>query len=469
MARFALALVSVLITLGLTSAGALADNSSDVLVSATVYSSSGTTTDSVTLGALQADPTRCPVYSGPQAMQEQGRNGSVAVSLPPSGAQTGTWSLGTALDCMQTPIPLSAVQGITVLGFDGSPQSGAGSELRPGDLAAPSDFSDNSQAPVVEALGSGNQYDRPWRGGADQDFLDEVQESENGQPAPISIEVFEGPLLTVEVHASRTSVPVGGTVKFHATVGGASGNPLSYAWNFGGGAANSTATAPRARFASAGQYEVTVQVTDQSGGGGVASIPITVGGKPRAATGGHSRSGAGTSLTSHSPTGPLSSAGNHPGGRPGSTKTGGSNSPATSHSGGTAPAQNTTPTSPMTTPAATTPASPNLPSTPRPSTPPSRPHRPSTSLKTPLTLPQTSGPTVSGQLISDVIPLAPGASPLVRVVPATVASAPPARRALRASPLAPIGAALAIILLLGLGAGRELGWRVRWPALGPGT
>ena len=41
-ARFALALVSALVALCATSAGALADNSTDVLVSATVYSSTGT-------------------------------------------------------------------------------------------------------------------------------------------------------------------------------------------------------------------------------------------------------------------------------------------------------------------------------------------------------------------------------------------------------------------------------------------
>ena len=83
--------------------------------------------------------------------------------------------------------------------------------------------------------------------------------------------------------------------------------------------------------------------------------------------------------------------------------------------------------------------------------------------------PRPSGPTVDGRLISDVTALGPGASPLVHVVPATVASAPPARRAIRASVLPAVGAALAVLLLLGLGAGRELGWRVRRRALTPGN
>lgn len=467
MTRFALALVFALAALGITGAGAIADSSSDVMVSATVYSSSGTSSDSVTLAELQADPTRCPAYSGPQNMNELGRQGFVPVSLPPSGPQTGTWALSTVLGCLQTPIPLSAVQGIAVLSGDGSLQAGAASQIKPADLVSPSDFSDASQAPVVEALGSLNQYDRPWRGGGDQDFLDEVQETENDQPAPISIEVFEGPLLTVTVHASRTSVPAGKAVSFQATVSGANGSALSYAWDFGGGATNSTAAAPRTRFDAAGRYEVTVQVTDQAGGGGIASIPITVGAKPPAATGSHPRSGAGNSLSSHSPTGPLSSAGNHPGGRPGYTKTGGSSPSGTNHSGGATPSQ-TTPTSPTTTPTTSAPASPSPAATTH-----TRPPAPRRSAPSPLTgsVPVTppGGPTVAGQLISDVIPLGADASPLVHVVPATAASAPPARRTIRATPLTAIGAALAVVLLLGLGAGRELGWRPSWRTLRAGN
>ena len=76
---------------------------------------------------------------------------------------------------------------------------------------------------------------------------------------------------------------------------------------------------------------------------------------------------------------------------------------------------------------------------------------------------------MAGRLVSDVIPVAPGASPLVHIVPATVASAPPARRAIRASTLPAVGATLAVLLLLGLGAGRELGWRPRRRTSRPGN
>ena len=470
MARLALALVFALVALCVTSAGARGDNSSDVLVSATVFTPNGNTSDSVTLAALQADPGRCPTYNGPGTMHEFGRQGFVDVSLPPSGAQTGTWALSTALACMQTPIATNAVQGITVLNLDGTPQTGSGSQLGPSDLAAPSDFSDSTAVPVVEALGSSNQYDRPWRGNGDQDFLDEVQQSQNtGQPAPISIEVFEGPMLTVKVTASRTSVPAGGAVTFHATVTGPAAAGLSYSWSFGGGAPGSSAPAPEIRFANAGQYEVTVQVTDAAGGGGIASIPITVGGQAPTATGGHKRSGAGTALTSHFPTGPRQSSGSHPGGAAGNSTRGGSPSGNT-HAGGTTPAHpQATPSTSTPAPAATTPQ--NLPASPHPApltTTPRLAPRP-LPLTKPGPAPPAKGPVVAGRLISDVIPLSPDASPLVHLVPAAVASAPPGRRALRASLLPLIGGALAVVLLLALGAGRELGWRPDWRALRGGN
>jgi hypothetical protein len=71
--------------------------------------------------------------------------------------------------------------------------------------------------------------------------------------------------------------------------------------------------------------------------------------------------------------------------------------------------------------------------------------------------------------VSDVTPLSAGASPLVRVVPAAVATAPPARQAIRASQLPAFGAGFAVLLLLGLGAGRELRGRRRRPTLSAGS
>jgi hypothetical protein len=68
-------------------------------------------------------------------------------------------------------------------------------------------------------------------------------------------------------------------------------------------------------------------------------------------------------------------------------------------------------------------------------------------------------------LISDVTPIPAAASPLTHIEPAAVATAPPARRAIRTSLLPALAAGLAVLLLLGLGARRELRTRRDWRAL----
>ena len=465
--------------LGCQAAVAAADPSSDEVVSATVYSPSGTTqNDSVSLAQLQSDP-RCAAYSGTD-MNELGRNGFVDVQLAPDG----TWALSTVLGCLSTPVPVAAVHGVTVINGQGAPETGPGSMLTPADLApqGSTDFNNPQEAPVVQALGSLNQYDRPWRGGGqgqpDYDFLDEVQGTDNGQPLPIAIEVFEGPLLTVTVSASRTTVPAGGTVTFNATVTGQNGSALSYSWSFDGGAQSSTAPSPQVTFGNAGQYDVTVQVTDSAGGGGSAEIPITVGAPPPAATGSHPQTGSGKSRKSHTPSGPRKSKGTHAGGPAGKSNTGKSTTAGKGSSTSTGKNTSTTSstTSTSTTPASTTPSSTTGASTHHATASTSRrastPHRAVGHTTAPLTRstpPLPSGPLVSGQLVSDVTPLAAGASPLVRVVPAAVATAPPARQAIRASLLPAFGAGFAVLLLLGLGAGRELRGRRRRPTLRVGS
>ena len=372
-------------------------------------------------------------------MNELGRNGFVDVQLAPEG----TWALSTVLGCLSTPVPVAAVHGVTVINGQGAPETGPGSMLTPADLApqGSTDFNNPQEAPVVQALGSLNQYDRPWRGGGqgqpDYDFLDEVQGTDNGQPLPIAIEVFEGPLLTVTVSASRTTVPAGGTVTFNATVTGQNGSALSYSWSFDGGAQSSTAPSPQVTFGNAGQYDVTVQVTDSSGGGGSAEIPITVGAPPPAATGSHPQTGSGKSRKSHTPSGPRKSKGTHAGGPAGKSNTGKSTTAGKGSSTNTGKNTSTTSstTSTSTTPASTTPSSTTGASTHHATASTSRrastPHRAVGHTTAPLTRstpPLPSGPLVSGQLVSDVTPLAAGASPLVRVVPAAVATAPPRAR-----------------------------------------
>ena len=100
---------------------------------------------------------------------------------------------------------------------------------------------------------------------------------------------------------------------------------------------------------------------------------------------------------------------------------------------------------------------------------PRRDMRPPLPRTRPASPPPPSGPLVAGLLISDVTPLPPGASPLVHTAPARPATAPPARQAIRATLLPALGGGLAVLLLLGLGAGRELRGRRRWRALPLGS
>lgn len=461
--RFALAVAVAAGLVGSSGPVARADDGSQQIVVATVYSPSGPSTESATLSALQ----QCPTYSGPSTMQELGLQGSfVPVTFPAT-----TWALSTVLSCLPKPVALNDQGGVTVLNGDGSPETNSGSQLTAADLAPPgqTDFDNPDEGPVVAALGSANRYDRPWRGsagGTDYDFLDEVVQSVNGQPQPITIEVFEGPLLTVTAHASQTTVPAAATVTFSATVTGQDDGGLSYSWSFDGAAPNSTSGSPQVTFLNQGQFNVTVQVTDTAGGGGVASIPITVGTPPAPATGGHKQKGAGTNRKSHSPTGPKRSSGHHAGGPAGKSKSGQSTTPAkttTSTTGGAATQPGATGTT------TTTPASPTTSTTtatPQPTTTPRAPRKRATAPRTrPSTPVPLAGPRVTGLLISEVTPVPAAISPLVRTVPAAVVTAPPARQAIRASLLPVFGAALALVLLLGLGARRELRTRRDWRAL----
>lgn len=460
--RFALTLAVTASVFGSSVPLARADDGSQQIVVATVYSASGTSTESASLTALQ----QCPTYSGPGPMQELGLQGFEPVTFPSS-----TWALSTVLSCLPQPVALNGQGGVTVLNGDGSPETGSGSQLTAADLAPPghTDFNNPDEGPVVAALGSANRYDRPWRGsagGTDYDFLDEVVQSENGQPEPITIEVFEGPLLTVTAHASQTTVPAGGSVTFSATVTGQDDSGLSYSWSFDGTAPNSTSADPPVTFADQGQFNVTVQVTDATGGGGVASIPITVGTPPAPATGGHKQKGAGTNRKSQSPTGPKKSGGRHARGPAGKPKSRQSTTPAktnTSTTGGAA-TQSSSTVQTTTTPA---PSTQSMTTATRPSTtaPRARPERPAVPRTRPTTPVPLAGPRVTGLLISDVTPLPATVSPLVHTVAAAITTSPPARRAIRTSLLPVFGAALGVVLLLGLGAQRELRTRRGWRAL----
>jgi hypothetical protein len=423
---------------------AAADDASGPIVSATVHEQGGgTVLESVGLSQLQ----QCPAYSS-SSMIEYGRQGPVTVDFPPSGPQTGAWSLGSVLDCLQPAIPTASVTGIVVIGSNDTPEEGPGSELAQPDLASPSDFANTAENPVISANGSTVAYDRPWRGGSDQDFLDEVQEA-----PPVTLDVFEGPMLNVSASASSLSVPPGTTVTFTTRVSGNNGSPLSYEWNFGSaGPANSSAPSPQETFSVSGTYAVTLEVSDADGGGGGSTLALTV-------TGGGSPNG-------NAPTGPTKSpskqagsgAHRHPAaGRVGQT---GTHTPQASTGSQTTTSTSTTSRSAA---AATTTSAASSTATTQ-TTPSPTPHAPArTTHRAPSQAPPPpEAPIVSGRLVSDIVTLPAASSPLVYAQPVAAAPAPALRAPRSRSALAGAAAALAVVLLLGLGAGRELRGRRRW-------
>lgn len=429
------------------------------LVTATVYQAGQLpTADSVSIGTLESDPQRCPTYSGP----EEGFIGPGGDdSLPAT-----SWSLASVLGCLQNPVKIVDINAITIIRQNGVPEAAATSQIGPADLSVPSDFADQSQVPVISSDGDGIIYNRPSRGTGDANGADRV---EDDLPSPFLIDVFEGPSLAVTAAASQTTIAAGANVSFSATASGPDDGGLSYSWNFDGGGLpdSSTAQNPEVTFDSPGVYEVTVEASDGAGGGGSGSIQITV----NSATG----QSPGNS-SPHSPaTGPQTSHGNQPGGAAGKHDTHGSgtsgrggddgrykqrqqhgsagsaaagsggasaSSGSTDKSGGTAGAGNRAPVKEQRKP-------------PRSRAPHGAGrHRPAPSAEIPA-----SAPDVTGRLISDVTLLPAGVSPLVRVVQAPLGTAPAARRVIHASVLPALAAALAVVLLFGLGAGRELAGR----------
>jgi PKD repeat protein len=455
---------------------------SDTILSVTVLKPGGQQPppESITSGSLQSRPQQCPPYAG-GTMREFGIGGTPE----PQTFGSTAWSVATILECLQPAIdPPDASGGITVFRADGSPQTGDGSTLSVGDLRPPTNFNDPNESPVISDLGTSRRYDRPWRGGDDENFLDQITVG-----GPIAIEVFEGQQLPVTVTPQSATVAQGGTVPFSASVqGGASG--LAYQWSFGGGAPNSSLQNPQVTFDTGGTWTVSLLVTDTDGDDGHAQTTVRV-----------TAPGPTTSTTPTAPgtvtTGPSKSTGTTPRGTSG-PKGGGKGSPTgkPTHQPSTkthgSPSTNnhthTTTTQTSTTQTSTTPSggsgsgsggggssgsgasgagsgssgstgggAPGAATT--PSSKPTTPHTPKAPTHRRTSPPASGAPQlVTGQLISDVVPVPESASPLVHAVAtqATPATAPALHPPAAPSPWPIIGSALAIAALLGAGAWREL-------------
>jgi hypothetical protein len=455
---------------------AAADDTTPV-VSATIYGSPGTpSTASVTVGDLQANATQCPVYNGPSL--EQYGTGAPGGGVPPTSE---TWSIPTLLECMG--IQPGAVTYVDVLNQDGQPYDRQSAELTHADLTTPNDWANRAEQPIIVYGGSSSEpsyYYRPARSADDNNFADSV-----GYPAPINIEVFEGQSLNVAISAVPQTVTAGGTVDLSARATGLTGT-VTYHWDFGNGK-TSTEPTPQATYTHAGTFPIGLQVSDSHGDEGIAqTVPVTVNsssGPPPTTTGTTTTPGNGLPDGSTSPTGPQH--GSHtphtgnsgtPGGRqtPGS-KTGskkggtqhGHSHRKSRHSASSTGGSGSGP-SPTGQQASNLPSSPlPIATTPRPTTA----HRAATGQRSPATLKSPAPPAstgaklVTGRLVSALVALPLSTSPLVHPEAGGRTPQPAVRQGVTVSPLGALAAALVIVGLLGLGAGRELRGRRAWRRL----
>ena len=413
MPRVLVRVALVLTLLGALAARAAADTP---VAGVTVYSpgsSAGTVLGPVSVETLQA--RACPTYS--PGSSDTPMNGQ-SFTLPPD-----TWTLATVLTC---GLGVSLANGNT-----DQVQRGSGSWeaalTYPQDLTSPSSFSDPNTVPVIYFDGSSAGYYRPPRSAGDDNAADHV----DGQP--IAIEVDQGgPPLTVSITTAPAGhqVPAGTTIELSGGAVASSGAPISpsklhFTWSLAGGATFSSHSASaagptaEAKLAAAGVYSFTLRVVDSDGSGGAATIAITVGSIPAGAAG---------------RVGPRHRS--RPRDRPGPIQT--SIATVTIRSSPT-----------LRTGAAPPSAAPETGGRPRHgNAPEARPVRR-------ITRRSASGTLVDGRLIGAINPLAPGESPV------SAGLSPVASRLESGSPVSGVGAGIAVALLFGLGAARELRGRRR--------
>jgi hypothetical protein len=354
---------------------------------------------------------------------------------PYSPASSSSWALSTVLTC-GLQLPLTDVNAVQVK----SPSHGFDNSLSTAQLSDPSQFHDPAAPdalPVISVDGTEDQntYVRPWFGGSDDNAGDQVITN----ASPIAIVVYEnGPPLRVTgswATLSRNATRM--TVQLRASVSRPDGAPipastLSWSWSFGDGGASSAA-APRHSFAP-GVYPVTVQVADnRDGTGGTDTIHVTF--STSSGSGQAPQPGAGPTTHARSPTGPERSSAAQPRAASRTARAGRETTQAAQTQRAPAHVQ---PAAHRVAPSATVHRA--------------SPHEPARAAATPPAAERA----VAGQLISAISPLPIGASPLVHIVPAAVATPPQVRGAVGSSITTGALAGLAALLLFGLGAWREL-------------
>lgn len=279
---------------------AQADSDSSIPVTFAVYGPSGLVgTDSVTIGQLES--SGCPLDPDQQPPVTYAAGG-VQASIQWTPSQS--WTLATIMSnpkCLDqtTPIPAS-FSWMTVIHPDSQePDLTSAAQL------TPQDVSDPSSGPALSDLGTQVVYVPPNRGPSDDNFQDTMY-PQPGQS--LVFDVFaDVAQVTPEVVASATSVPLGGSVTFSIPAAPA-GESYQWSWNFGDGEGSSSGATTTVTFPATapGVYSVTVQAIGSTAG--FTTVSVTDGSVP---------TGTGTTTT---PTGPVKSSGETPGGSPGKRK-----------------------------------------------------------------------------------------------------------------------------------------------------
>ena len=291
------------------------------------------------------------------------------------------------------------------------------------DLDDPPDFQ-GGLLPVVWVDGNVIDYTRPLRSDTDLNAADAVQTTPGGV---LTIVVHDGPQLTVNATASRSSVAINKPVRFFASAPGApaASQPLTYTWTFGDGT-SATGSQVSHAFTTAGGYDAQVSASGANDSAGVSpQVAITVGTRAHKSPGGGD--GSGTKKHHKAPaTGPTIGKGHRAGSRPAKHAS----------SGKTAVTK--------------------LPSTTKVTIPAPLPPGAAETGPADGTAPLIAQPPlISGQLIG------PGTLLADTTAQANSATAPAARIGGAAGVGVALGAAAAVGLLLGAGAARELGWTSR--------
>ena len=224
-------------------------------MSATVYSPSGTTQKT---RPRWRSSSRTAVPAVLRRRHERARPERVRgrAAFPPNGRGPCRRFLAACDSARSAHRPCD---GITVIDGQGAPETGPGSTLTPADLAPqgstdfnnPAGSSGRSGSRFVESVRPAVARGR--QGQPDYDFLDEVT---GGRQRSADCRSRS---RCSRARCSPSPCPRRGRlcrpaerVTFSATVTGQNGSALSYSWNFGGGAPNSTAASPQVTFGSRG-------------------------------------------------------------------------------------------------------------------------------------------------------------------------------------------------------------------------